>query len=75
MIVVYKYNEVIQMIRNNISTFFNTTNPRWPQYYFVKRSLKKYENNNNLVVETEMYFSVEPIIFTYLDNQYFIILS
>ena len=63
------------MIRNNISTFLKTTNARWQQYYFVKRSLKKYENNKNLVVETEMYFSVEPIIFTYLDNQYFIILS
>ena len=25
------------MIRHNISTFLNTTNPRWPPYYFVKR--------------------------------------
>ena len=27
---VLKYKEVIQMIRNNITTFLNTTNSRWP---------------------------------------------
>ena len=41
---VLKYKEVIQMIRNNISTFLNTTNSRWPPKYFVKRSLKNPEN-------------------------------
>ena len=64
------------MIRNNISTFLNTTNLRWPPYYFVKRSLKKIKIcDNNLFVKTKMYFSVEPMESTYLDNQYFIILS
>ena len=65
------------MFRNNISTFLNTTNPRCPQYYFVKGSLKKTKIcDNYLVVETKMYFSTEPMESrTYLDNRYFIILS
>ena len=65
------------MIRNNIITFPNTTNPRWPPYYFVKRSLKKKKiGDNQLVVETKTYYSFEPMESrTYLDNQYFIILS
>ena len=64
------------MIRNNISTFPNTTNPRWPPY-FVKRSLKKTKIcDNYLVVETKKYFSTEPMASrTYSDHQYFIILS
>ena len=62
------------MIRNNISTFFNITNARWPPYYFVKRSLKKTKICDNYrVVETKIYFSAEPMESrTYLDNQYFI---
>ena len=65
------------MIRNNTSTFLNTRNPRWPPYYFVKRSLKKTKIcANYLVTETKMYFSAEPMESrTYLDNKYFIILS
>ena len=65
------------MIRNNINTFLNTTNPRWPPYYFAKRSLKKTKICDNYhVVETKMYFSAEPMESrTYLDNQYFITLS
>ena len=57
------------MIRNNVSTFLNTTNPRWPPDYFVKRSLKKTKIcDNYLFVGTEMYFSAEPMEFrTYLD--------
>ena len=65
------------MTRNNISTFLITTNPRWPSYYFVKRSHKKTKIcDNYLVVETKIYFSAEPMESrTYLDNLYFIILS
>ena len=65
------------MIRNYISTFLNTTNPRWPPYYFAKRSPKKTKIcDNYLIVETKIYFSVEPIESrTCLDNQYFIIWS
>ena len=50
------------MIRNFISTFLNATNPRWPPYYFVKRSLKKTKIcDYYLVVETKMYFLAEPM--------------
>ena len=65
------------MIRNNMSTFPNSTNPRWMTYYNVKRFLEKTKIcDNYLVVGTKMYFSAEPMeSITYLDNQYFIILS
>ena len=55
------------MIRNNISTFLNTPNSRWPPVYFVKRFLKICVNY--LVVETKMYFFAEPMESrTYLDD-------
>ena len=40
---VLRHKELIQRIRNDISTFLNTINPRWPPYCsdYVKRSLKK----------------------------------
>ena len=62
------------MIRNYISTFLNTTNPRWPPYILLSDLLKICDNY--LIVKTKIYFSVEPIESrTCLDNQYFIILS
>ena len=49
---VLRHKELIQMIRNDISTFLNTKNPRWPPYCsdYVKRSLKnKYEISISLL--------------------------
>ena len=67
------------MIRNDISTFLNTKNPRWPLYCsdYVKRSLKKHENIDiYLVVEPKMYFLAKRMESnTYLDHHYFIILN
>ena len=62
------------MIRNDISTFLNTNNLRWPPYCsdYVKQSLKKIY----LVVEPKMYFLAKPTeSSTYLDHHYFIILN
>ena len=65
------------MIRKNISTFLNSSNLRWPPYYFVEQSLKKTKIcDNYIVVKTKMYFSAKPMESrTHLDNQYCIMLS
>ena len=67
------------MIRNDISTFLNTKNPRWPPYCSdnVKRSLKNTKICDiYLVVEPKMYFLAKPMESnTYSDHHYFIILN
>ena len=73
-----RHKELIQMIRNDISTFLNTKNPRWPLYCsdYVKRPLKKNTKYIYLVVEPKMYFLAKPMeSSTYLDHHYFIILN
>ena len=70
---VLRHKELIQMIRNNISTFLNTKNPRWPPYCsdYVKRSLKKtrkYEISISLL-NLKCIFLAEPMESrTYLDD-------
>ena len=78
---VLRQNIVIQVIRNDSSTFFITKNPRWPPYCskYNRRSFKKTKilgTGNCLVVESKMYFLAKPMeSSTYLDHQYFIILN
>ena len=65
------------MIRNDISIFLNTKNPRWPPYCseYVKRSLIKTKKvGNYLVVEPKMYFLAKPMeSSTYLDHHFIIL--
>ena len=68
------------MIRNDISTFLNIKNSRWPPYCsdYVERSLKKHEHMRYLsrCYKPKMYFLAKPMeSSTYLDHHYFIILN
>ena len=67
------------MIRNDISTFLDTKNPRWYSHIvliMLSDLLKKHENMRYLVVEPKMYFLAKLMeSSTYLDHQYFIILN
>ena len=58
------------MIRNNISTFLNTTNSRWPHNILLSDLLKNPKIcDNYLVVEIKMYFLAELMESrTYLDD-------